>query len=140
VASAWIGNHLLVGGEYTSYSQPASDQIHPATIHWTDENKQIGWIKLAYTIPVNATATKGRLIISCIADNNTPDFVFQIYAPINKTLQHDLWHLPGLTVHVATNACYVATRENTGYGEVCYSAKELAPGALIEFTLTLQKQ
>jgi hypothetical protein len=140
VASAWIGNHLLVGCEYTSYSQPASDQIHPATIHWTGDNNQIGWIKLAYTIPVNATATQDRLTISCIARDDTPDFVFQIYAPANKTLQHDLWQLSGLTVHVATNACYVATRENAEHAEVCYSAKELAPGTPIEFVLTLQKQ
>ncbi|GHO96998.1 hypothetical protein KSF_070460 [Reticulibacter mediterranei] len=140
VASAWIGNKLLVGGEYTSYSQPASDQIHPATIHWTSSNSQIGWIKLAYTIPVNATATKARLTISCITDNSTPDFVFQIYAPDNKVLHADLWQLPGLTVQVATNARYVETRENAGHAEVHYSAKELVPNTLIEFVLTIQEQ
>jgi hypothetical protein len=140
VASAWIGNKLLVGGEYTSYSQPASDQIHPATIHWTSSNNQIGWIKLAYTIPVNATAAKDRLTIACIADDDTPDFVFQIYAPARKTLQHNLWQLPGLTVHVVTNIHYLETKENEGYTEVCYSAKELAPGTLIEFVLTIQDE
>jgi hypothetical protein len=140
VASAWIGNNLLVGGEYTSYSEPASDQIHPATIHWTSSGNQIGWIKLAYTIPVNATATKDCLTISCVAGNDTPDFVFQIYAPDNKKLQHDLWQLPGLTIRVATNTRYIATRENEEYAEVCYSTRGLAPGTLIEFTLRIQEQ
>src|SRR5579859_5712000 len=31
VATAWIGERLLVGGADTSYSLPASDQFHPAT-------------------------------------------------------------------------------------------------------------
>ncbi len=141
VASAWIGNSLLVGGEYTSYSQPASDQIRPATIHWTGPNNRIGWIKLAYTVPVNAIATKDRLTISCIAnDGGMSNFIFQIYAPASKTLHAALWQLSGLTMRIATNAQYKETRENDEYAEVCYSASTLAPGTRIEFTLDIQEQ
>jgi len=129
-----------VGGEYTSYNQPASDQIHPATIHWTSHNNHIGWIKLAYTVPVNAIANKERLTISCIANDGMPDFSFQIYSPASKTLHADHWQLSGLTVHIATNTSYIGTRENDEYAEVRYSAKTLAPDTLIEFTLIIQEQ
>jgi hypothetical protein len=140
VATAWIGQSLLLGGEETSYSKPASDQIHPATIHWQSIEDRIGWIRLVYTIPVNARAEKGRLAISCPGrGENTPDFVFQIYVPIrtaDDSVHHDLWQLADLTVRVETNARYVETRDNGGYYEVRYMAKDVAPNTMVLFTLT----
>jgi hypothetical protein len=142
VATAWIGESLLLGGEDTSYSKPASDQIHPATIHWNSTHNRIGWVKLAYTIPVNAHAEKDSLSITCIGrGEETPDFVFQIYTP-NKSapsLQHDLWQLTGLTIQVETNARYRETRDSGDYCEVCYAARDLAPGTTILFTLTTRE-
>jgi hypothetical protein len=141
VVTAWIGTHLLVGGEMTSYSEPASDQIHPATIHWTSQEQRIGWIRLLYTIPVNAYATKEALTISCVGQGQEiPDFVFLIYAPgaTTEMIQPDQWLLPGLSVTVETNACYVETAINSdSLLEVRYTAKEVVSSTVILFSLLL---
>jgi hypothetical protein len=138
VATAWIGEKLLIGGEYTSCSEPASDQIHPATIHWKSLEDRIGWIRLVYTIPVNACAEKGQLTISCDGQGKEiPDFIFQIYAPgaTIEMIQPDQWLLPGLTVDVATNARYAETGIVKGCLWVRYTAHGVAPGAEVLFTL-----
>ncbi len=143
VATAWIGESLLLGGEYTSLSEPASGQIHPATIHWNSAHNRIGWVKLAYTIPVNARAEKDNLSISCIGrGEETPDFVFQIYTPDRSaaSLQSDRWQLAGLSVNIETNAEYVETRESGEYYKVSYTARKLAPGATVLFTLTTREE
>jgi hypothetical protein len=143
VATAWVGERLLLGAEYTSLSEPASNQIHPATIHWSSADNRIGWVRLVYIIPVNARAEKDALSISCISRGaETPDFVFQIYTP-NKsaaTFQPDLWQLAGLTIQIETNTEYVETRENGDYYKVSYTASKLAPGATVLFTLTTSEE
>jgi hypothetical protein len=143
VATAWIGDHLLLGGEYTSLNEPASNQIHPATIHWTSSHNRIGWIRLVYTIPVNAHAEKDVLSISCLCRGaETPDFVFQIYTP-NKnaaTFQSDLWQLAALNIYIETNVEYIEARENEDYYEVSYSAKNLASGTTISFALRTSEE
>ncbi len=139
VATAWVGERLLLGGEYTSLSKPASDQIHPATIHWSDTDNRIGWVNLAYTIPVNARAEKDSVSISCLNPGaETPDFVFQVHTPDKSaaSLQPDRWQLAGLSVHVETNAEYAGIKDAGEYYEVSYSARKLASGTTVLFTLT----
>lgn len=138
VATAWIGERLLVGGEYTSYSEPASDQIHPATVHWKIQEGSIGWIRLVYAIPVNACARKNQLTISCAGQEKAiPDFVFQIYAPgaTAEMIQPDHWLLPGLSVHVATSTRYAESSIVKDYLWVRYAVNKDVPEAVISFTL-----
>jgi hypothetical protein len=138
VATAWIGKRLLIGGEYTGYSEPASDQIHPATIHWKIEEHSIGWIRLVYAIPINAYAEKGQLTISCDGQGkDIPDFVFQIYAPgaLVEMILPDQWLLPALTVHVETNAHHAETSMSKDCLWIRYAANEVPSETLIFFTL-----
>lgn len=141
IVTAWIGNDILVGGEYTSYSQPTSDQFHPATIHWKSTANTISWIKLIYTTVttlVNAVAEKGELSISVLLqENNELNVTFQIYAPGSSidSIQAHLWQLPDLSVSVETNAHYVGTSFNGQSFDVSYVLREISPDQAALFIL-----
>lgn len=143
VATAWLGERLLIGGEHTSYSPPASDQLHPATIHWQSSDGKIGWVRLLnnMAIPVNARAAKDLLSITYISQGEaTPDIIFHIQATDRPAtiLQPNYWQLADLTVQIATNAQYVKTHDY-GYYAIYYSARELVAGTTIEFTLRINQ-
>lgn len=155
IATAWIGNTHLIGGEVMSYQPPVSGQIHPATIHWISTQERIGWIKLKYSTPVNARAEKGKLTIFCIGNGEEgADITFQIYTPVTTSnmlleegtgaldqpasfLQPHLWQLPGLSVQIATNARHVQTQKQGDVWEMTYTAKDSLPGTEIYFVLTI---
>jgi hypothetical protein len=140
VATAWIGQSVLLGGEETDYSEPASNQFHPATLHWNSGQNRIGWIRLVYTMPVNAHAEKNSVAISAIAQGGDgPDFVFQLYAPLRVTgaIQQHLWQLPGLTAHIETNTRLIEVQEDGDFCEVRYSANNAAPGTTLALKLTI---
>lgn len=139
VVTAWIGEKLLIGGEYTGYSEPASDQIHPATIHWKSLQDRIGWIRLVYTIPVNAYGEKDQLTITCDGQGkDIPDFFFQIYAPgvTIDMIQPDRWLLPGLTVSVATNARHAETSIVKDCLWIRYASHRAVPDTEMRFVLS----
>jgi hypothetical protein len=140
VATAWIGQRILLGGEETDYSEPASNQFHPATLHWNSVENSIGWIRLVYTTPVNAHAEKDSVAISASTQGgDSSALVFQIYAPSRAAdaIQQHLWQLPGLTAHIETNARLLEVREDRDYYEVYYSAKDAAPGTTLLFKITI---
>jgi hypothetical protein len=146
VAHAWLGENVLLGGEETSFSKPASDQFHPVTIQWRDPQGRVGWVRLLYQMEmlINAGAEKGRIAIACKGDKPDslpPDFVFQIYTPDKSSamLQGNQWRLAGLSVGVETNVQYAETLENGDYYEVRYTAKNLAPGKTAYFVLIIDK-
>jgi hypothetical protein len=143
VATAWIGNTLLLGGESTEQSEPTSTQFHPATIHWKSPQNRVSWVKLAYTMPVDAHAEKGLITLSFQGQGEqTPAIIFEIDTPEGSTLpsiQPHLWQLSGLTIQVETNAPYLGVKEQGEFCEVHYSVQSLAPGMPIQFTLTVRE-
>lgn len=105
VATAWLGDRLMLGGEVTGLALaagPASRTIfHPATVHWARPDGDIGWILLREAPRVDARATKGTLTVTAIGNST-----WQIFAPGLKAadVTRDRWVLPGLTVMVETDA------------------------------------
>jgi hypothetical protein len=120
IATAWIGNTVIYGGEITGHTRgvDAQSQFHPATVQWQMPGGKIGWIQLTRTPPIDASATKGQIAITA-----SGDLSFRIYAPglTPDQLQQKLWALPGLNVGVTADAKNFSAHAENGLGEVTYS-------------------
>ncbi|WP_338246908.1 hypothetical protein [Dictyobacter halimunensis] len=146
VAHAWIGQHILLGGEETEYNKPASGQFHPATIQWVGEQGRICWIRLVYhtNIVINARAEKNMITCNIMGvDGDHPDIFFRIFMPDGSrhSLQQDRWQLSGLTVDVDTRAtfdCAIQATPTSGgaYYDVRYTTGDIVPDTTIYFALT----
>lgn len=141
VVTAWIGKNLLIGGEETSYSYPASDQIHPATIHWQHPNGQIGWIRLMYYTPVNARVEGQVLTITQPAQGpDSPDLHFTLLLPTGDqpNFAADYWQLPNLAVRITTNANFKEARVVGDVWEVRYTIGHLDKGEIASIHLEVK--
>lgn len=113
IATAWIGKHVIYGGESTNKTRdvrlasgsgaqyhPAS-QFHPVTVQWRTRSGEIGWIRVAESPMIDATADEHGITIS-----TTGTLRLRMHAqgmsPQNVT--QNLWELPGLRV-VVTSDC-----------------------------------
>jgi hypothetical protein len=138
VATAWVGERILLGAEDSGSHKPAGPQFHPATIHWLASDGSAGWIRLRHTVPVDARAQRGQLSIACTQHaGGDLEFVFQIAAPqiMADAFQPDRWELPGLIVRVATNANGPAITQDGDLVELRYSAYNISAGAPLHFIL-----
>ena len=107
VATAWLGEDVMMGGLFSSGTCAAGkgSQCHPAMIHWKTPDGAIGWIRFVSPRAVDATASTGRLSITCGADEENcwpAEIVFEVCAPgIDSALiRRDSWSLPGLSLDV----------------------------------------
>jgi len=103
VATAWIGDHVIFGGESTGKTKDAgpTSQFHPATVQWRTPSGHIGWVQLVRSPMVDATADEHGLTISA-----TGTLRWRIHA-IGLTaasIAAGGWTLPGLGVQVTTDA------------------------------------
>jgi hypothetical protein len=106
VATAWLGERVMLGAEEASGSRRGGEQYHPATIHWLIDGHTVGWIRLRHKAPVDARAEQGMLAITGVEQPGDQEFVFQIAAPGVEpaAIQQGRWQLPGLIVRVETDA------------------------------------
>ena len=101
-ATAWIGNHVIFGGEATSLTKDAGpgSQFHPATIQWRTPSGEIGFVQLYEAPMIDAVADPHGITISA-----TGNLRIRIHAkgldPAKITATE--WDLPGLKVAVAAN-------------------------------------
>jgi hypothetical protein len=106
VATAWISEDVMLGGENTSGRTPGSSQFAPATMHWRCGD-DVGWMRLKHNVPVDAWAEEDQLTISARAQETAAvDLVFEIHARgvDAQAIRRDRWELPCLTVEVETDA------------------------------------
>jgi hypothetical protein len=121
VASAWIGENVMIGAESLRLSgeRPGivpnldSEQYHPVTLHWRHPNGDVGWLRLRHAGPVEAHAEQGRLVIvgPLLADglerygDAHRSYVFEIAydTRIAAELDAERWQLPGLEIRVQSN-------------------------------------
>lgn len=141
IATAWIDENVMIGGEHTSASRPGLHQFHPATLHWQTPDGTVGWIRLLCPIPVDAVVQAGQLHITCYPDaegNVSPEIDFRISGPKldPKFIQTGLWQLPGLTLQVDEPTTPGVSRLDEHTLEVAYSIDSL--NKTIELTLTVQ--
>jgi len=126
VATAWLGEDYMLGGEHTGGS-PMGHQFHPATVHWRLPDGGVGWIRLLNYRGVDAAASRDTLTISCA------DAAFRIMAPGAEpgAIQRNQWRLPGLTVQVETDASGADVK-------AAQEAIEIAYRGATRFTLKVQ--
>jgi hypothetical protein len=96
VASAWLGERVMLGGDDSGRRMRAKEQFHPATIHWLTPDGEVAWIRLRHEVPVDVRAERGRLTIEAA---EPAELTFEI-GGVAGDVRADRWELPGLTVDV----------------------------------------
>jgi hypothetical protein len=125
VATSWIGRDFMLGAEATSLTrlvasrgEPAAHQFYPVTVHWKTPAGDVAWIKLIDSSRLDAVAEKkGVLSISAIGNAT---FRIACTGMDVEALQRDLWNLPGLTVHIDTDALDMIVAPGDGYVDIRY--------------------
>jgi hypothetical protein len=120
IATAWIGKHVIYGGEITGHTRgvDGTSQFHPVTAQWQMPGGKIGWIQLTQTPPIDASATKGKIVITA-----SGDLQFRIFAPgiAPQQLQEKMWALPGLNVRVAADAKAFTVHPDKQFFQAAYT-------------------
>jgi hypothetical protein len=121
VATTWIGNNAIYGGETTHKSKDVGidSQFHPATVQWKLPNGKIGWIRVTQAPPIDVRADQSGLQISCLGD-----VTFRIHVPgiSAADLNQSDWMLPGLAIHVTSDAGKFTLDQETDFVDITYSA------------------
>jgi hypothetical protein len=120
IATAWIGKDVIYGGEITGHTKDvgAASQFHPVTVQWQAPGK-IGWIQLTRCPMIDASADKDGIVITAAGDVS-----FRISAPgaTADNAKAGDWTLPGLTVHVDSDAKSFAAEQHGAFVDVTYTA------------------
>ena len=105
VATAWIGERAIWGGEATSLSKDAGPetQFHPATVQWRTPSGSIGWISLTLAPNLNAFADRDGITIETDGDVS---FRLNAAAFQPGAVTAGQWTLPGMTVDIETDAAF----------------------------------
>jgi len=110
VATAWIGKHVIFGGEATSKTRDVGpkSQFHPVTIQWRTPSGEIGWVQVARSPMIDATADEKGLTIS-----TTGTIRLRIHAKslVQAKVTQGIWDLPGLRVAIASDSTGAFTLE-----------------------------
>jgi hypothetical protein len=126
VATAWIGNELIIGAE-AGNPRRGYVQLHPATLHWRVGANEVGWLRLVHSEPVDCRAGKNRLDVS-----GKGEIAFQICAPGLRAgdIAATRWQLPGLTLRVETSVQEIHVADAGQWWVVRYLAAPEQPVAL----------
>ena len=119
VATAWMGQDIMLGAEYTSNTKRGYPQFHPATVYWKIGADDVGWIRLLHSEPVDVRASQNRLDIA-----GAGKLVFQVCAPNARAdaIHAGLWQLPDLTVQIETPAAVAHVEQKPDWIEIYYGA------------------
>jgi hypothetical protein len=112
VATAWIGKHVIFGGEATSKTKDVrpptgtgsqylqASQFHPVTIQWRTPSGEIGWVRVVDAPMIDATADEHGITISA-----TGTIRLRIHAKdmVPGLISQTLWNLPGMHISVTSD-------------------------------------
>jgi hypothetical protein len=105
VATAWIGEHAIWGGEATSLGKDVgpTSQFHPVTVQWRTPSGKIGWVQLTRAPNLNATADHDAITIE-----TRGDVTFRIVASgiVTSSLTTKQWNLPGMQIAVESDGSF----------------------------------
>jgi hypothetical protein len=137
VASAWIGERVMLGADASGGRRRAKEQFHPATVHWLAPDGEVGWIRLRHEVPVDARAERNRHTITCAKqDREELEFIFEVSASAVELdgLRAGRWGLPGLTVEVTTDATAFTVTSHGDLTELRYTSA----GGPVRFELQVE--
>jgi len=107
VATAWIGEHAIWGGEATSLTKDVgpTSQFHPATVQWRTPSGKVGWIQLTRAPNLNATADHSGITIE-----TKGDVTFRIAANdiAASSITAKQWNLPGMSIAVESDGAFLS--------------------------------
>jgi hypothetical protein len=105
VATAWIGEHAIWGGESTGLTKDAgaTTQFNPATVQWRTPSGGIGWVQLTHAPNLNATADRDGIAIE-----TKGDVTFRIAASgvVASSITAKQWNLPGMPIAVQSDGAF----------------------------------
>jgi hypothetical protein len=107
----------MLGGEATGGTRETSGQYVPATAYWKTPNGEAAWMALAQGPRSDARVDKQTLYVTGIGD-----FTFRVSAPGSGAAQvkRDAWALPGITVHVTSDAADMSVTPVDGHLDITY--------------------
>jgi hypothetical protein len=111
VATAWIGEHAIWGGEATTLSRDIgpTSQFHPATVQWRTPSGKIGWVQLTRAPNLNVTADHDGITIE-----TKGDVTFRIVANgiVASAISAKQWNLPGMPIAVESDGAFSSRLAN----------------------------
>ncbi len=115
VATAWIGEHAIWGGEATTFSKDVgpTSQFHPATVQWRTPSGKIGWVQLTRAPNLNATADHDGITIE-----TKGDVTFRIVANgiVASSISAKQWDLPGISITVQSDGGFSSSPADNSEG------------------------
>ncbi len=123
VATGWLSDRVMCGGESGDLGTSARGQYHPATVHWALPDHGVGWIRLVHYAPAKAVASPGSLDITCLPSKRRGAVAPElwVYGGGDVTLGQR-WTLPGLDVEVASMPESVEPAGPDGIAKVRFAA------------------
>ena len=120
IATAWIGNKVIFGGELTHKTKDAgpTSQFHPATVQWRTPSGEIGWVQLVECPMVDVAADKSGLTIST---SGTVRFRIHAKDLAAQKLSEKDWDLPGLHIAATSDAKNFRTEQAGSELDLIYS-------------------
>jgi len=129
---SWLDTHLMIGALHASAtcSVRTMPQCSPATVHWETPDRGVGWLRLVTNGSVDAEADPMRLNARCAFDSSSADAAHvscAIRCPGVRSIAVDggRWRLPGINIHVGTDALYEGIRQE---GDTLFVRYGLAHG------------
>ena len=119
VATAWLGERLMVGAQDASGAKAPRDQYHPATAHWRLPGGGVGWLRVRHAIPVDARASERRLEVWA-SEPGEAAIELRADGLATDRVTGRAWQLPGLSVRVETEARVTVRGEGRGGGRVLF--------------------
>lgn len=136
-ATAWIGDKVILGGEFTSLTKDAPNptQFHPATVQWRTPSKSIGWFYVLQAPKIDAVVDKTKMRITAEGD-----VVFRVKAAGAEAakITANKWTLPGLTVTIQGDQKSFAVKPSTYYKP--NDSFEITYSGMRQMTLTVTPQ
>ncbi|HVF33615.1 MAG TPA: hypothetical protein VM933_11320 [Acidimicrobiales bacterium] len=104
VATGWLSDRVMCGGEDGDLRASARGQFHPATVHWALPSGGVGWIRLVHHAPARGVASPGRLDVRCLPSVKRGPVAPELWlsgAAAGSPLTGRRWALPGLDVEIS---------------------------------------
>lgn len=132
IATAWIGNGQMWGGESNELAKPPAERIRPATFFWSASDNSVSWINLSRSGNMDATASKNGLEMKFVKS----DAVFKVRTlkPESSVLTLTRWEFDGLYLNVDTDASTLSVARDSDQLEV-----RLAGVTRVQLTVTAPK-